>query len=315
MIGMNTKSGQDWIHEFETHRAHLFGIAYRMLGSVADAEDMVQETFLRWRRPASQNIESPKAWLSTVMTRLCLNYLNSARVRREEYVGAWLPEPLVEEQVTSPSENAKLADSLSLAFLVLLESLSPTERAVFLLREVFGYEFADIAPIVEKNEENCRQIFSRARRRVEENRPRFDASPGQAEAVVERFLRASESGDLNDLLALLTEDARVVADGGGRVGTARRPIEGAERVARWLVSEFRKHAGHFTRSRRVTINGQPGVLCYSGPLLMGALAYGVRDGRIASIHIVANPEKLRRLMSPPARLLARVLFALHRRRP
>src|SRR5688500_6382954 len=166
---------------FEEHRQLLFGIAYRMLGTVMDAQDMVQDTYLRWQQAASGEIHSPRAWLTTVITRLCINHLQLARVQRETYVGSWLPEPLVDEHAPDPAETSQLADTLSLAFLVLLETLTPTERAVFILREGFGYEFSEIATVVEKSEANCRQILTRARKQVDERRPRFDASSAEAE--------------------------------------------------------------------------------------------------------------------------------------
>lgn len=294
--------------EFDTHRPHLFGIAYRMLGSVADAEDAVQETYLRWQREQSETVRSPRAWLTTVVARLCLNHLNSARVRRETYVGPWLPEPLIEAQATDPAENARLADSLSVAFLVILESLSPTERAVFLLREVFGYEFNDVALAVEKSEENCRQILARARQHVLERRPRFETTPQECEQAVERFLKATSTGNLDGLLGMLAPDAKLVADGGGRVGTAKTPLEGAERIALFLAGEFRKHHRWFTRTRRMVINGQPGVLYFAGPLPVAAVSLAVNGDRVARIYIIANPDKLAQFMSWPVRLLTKVLF-------
>jgi RNA polymerase sigma-70 factor (ECF subfamily) len=294
-------------NDFEPHRAHLFGVAYRMLGSVADAEDVVQEAWLRWQRSANDVIRSPRAWLTTTVTRLCLNHLDSARVRREQYVGAWLPEPLVAPMVTDPRENELLVDSLSVAFLIVLESLTPTERAVFLLREVFGYEFSEIALAVEKSEENCRQILVRARQQVEARRPRFDAPSETREQAVERFLEAMHTGKLEGLLAVLAPDVKLVADGGGRVGTARAPIDGAPHVARFLVSEFRKHHRWITRRQRVVLNGQPGVLYFAGPLAVAAVALETQDDHVTGIYVVANPDKLRHFMPRPARLLARVL--------
>jgi len=180
----------DTLAAFTEHKPRIFGVAYRMLGSVADAEDMVQETFLRWQKSDRTGIKSSEAWLTTVVTRLCINHLKLARVQREEYIGPWLPEPIVAEDAIDPRENAEQAESLSMAFLVILETLSPTERAVYLLREIFAYEFAEIARIVEKSETNCRQLLSRARQRVAERRPRFKTSADQQKRVVEAFLKA-----------------------------------------------------------------------------------------------------------------------------
>src|SRR5882757_8933059 len=191
---------------FTEHKPRIFGVAYRMLGSVADAEDMVQETFLRWQKSDRTGIKSAEAWLTTVVTRLCINHLKSARVQREEYVGSWLPEPIVAESAADPRENAEQAESLSIAFLVILETLSPTERAVYLLREVFGYEFAEVARIVRKSEPNCRQLLGRARSHIAERRPRFKASADQQRRLVEAFLQATNQGDMEGLMAVLSED-------------------------------------------------------------------------------------------------------------
>ncbi|MGH2690390.1 MAG: RNA polymerase sigma factor SigJ, partial [Actinomycetota bacterium] len=227
-------------------RPLLFSIAYRMLGSVTDAEDMVQEAFLRWDRVPDGEVASPKAYLSAVVTRLCIDHLRSARVAREAYVGPWLPDPILTAAAdpgTSGEDRALLADSLSMAFLVLLESLSPVERAVFLLRETFGYDYAEIATIVGRSEANCRQIAVRARKQLEARRPRFAASPETRDEITGRFVHAAETGDMGALLDLLSDDIVLWSDGGGKVRAARNPVLGAANVARLLLGLVRRNAG------------------------------------------------------------------------
>jgi RNA polymerase sigma-70 factor, ECF subfamily len=282
-------------HEvFDRHRPLLFSIAYRMLGSVMDAEDVVQEAFVRWQRAPETEVRSPKAYLSTVVTRLCIDQLRSARARREEYVGPWLPEPLTAAPGTAGEtgpEAALLDESLSMAFLVLLESLNPTERAVFLLREVFDYDYPEISRLVGKTEANCRQISRRAREAVAARRPRFERSPEQEERLTELFVEACTSGDLEGLLSLLSEDVTLWSDGGGRVRAALNPIHGADRVARFLVGILREvPAGFAVRLARV--NGRPGVLAYEGGRPTGVVSLDVSEGRIQAVRIVVNPEKL-----------------------
>jgi RNA polymerase sigma-70 factor (ECF subfamily) len=281
------------IEAFEENRQLLFGIAYRMLGTVADAEDMVQNTFLRWQD--ARDVHSPRAWLTTVITRLCINHLKSARVQREIYVGPWLPEPIVTEYEPERLENTKLADSLSLAFLVLLENLTPTERAVFVLREVFNYEFAEIAPMVEKTESNCRQILARARKQVEERQPRFEVSPDAAEALIQKFGVAVRTGNIEDLLSMLAKDVILVSDGGGKAIAVLRPIYGADRVSRLLVGATRKFGSPTQQSRSVIINGMPGIMSFDDGRVLRVAALGIREGRIHSIYIVSNPDKLRHI--------------------
>src|SRR5258705_13953121 len=225
---------------FDEQRRLLFGIAYRMLGSVTDAQDMVQESYLRWQQATDESIRSPRAWLTTVITRLCINQLQLARVKRETYVGPWLPEPLVDEQAADPADTSTLADSLSLAFLVLLETLSPLERAVFILREGFDCEFSDIAHIVEKSEANCRQILARARKRIDERRPRYDVSRTDAEKLVAPFVAAVRNGDLETLIASMSDNVVLVSDSGGKPGALLRAIHGAEPIARVLINVIRR---------------------------------------------------------------------------
>ena len=246
--------------ELEALRRHGFGVAYRMLGSVSEAEDVAQEALLRLTRQEGP-IDEPAAWMTTVATRLSINVLKSARARRESYVGPWLPEPLLEDPAPGPASRAELADSLSLALLVLLERLTPVERAAYLLREVFGYEYAEIAGIIERTEVNSRQLVTRARKHLEASRPRFDADEAARDALLERFLAAAEDGDLEALEELLAKDAVLYADSGGKAMAPREPLFGAALIARFMaaVAQVRPAAGEF-ESRRVRVNGQPGRL-------------------------------------------------------
>jgi RNA polymerase sigma-70 factor (ECF subfamily) len=246
--------------ELEALRQHGFGVAYRMLGSVSEAEDVTQEALLRLTRQEDP-IKEPAAWITTVVTRLSINVLRSARTRRESYVGPWLPEPLLEDPAPGPASRAELADSLSLALLVLLERLSPVERAAYLLREVFGYEYAQIAEIVEKSEVASRQLVTRARKHLEASRPRFDADEAARDALLERFLAAAEEGDLEALEELLAKDAVLYADSGGKAMAPQEPLVGAAQIARFMaaVSQVRPASDAF-ENRRVRVNGQPGRL-------------------------------------------------------
>ena len=246
--------------ELEALRRHGFGVAYRMLGSVSEAEDVTQEALLRLTRQEGP-IDQPAAWITTVVTRLSINVLRSARARRESYVGPWLPEPLIEDPAPGPASRAELADSLSLALLVLLERLSPVERAAYLLREVFGYGYAQIADIIEQSEVNSRQIVTRARKHLEASRPRFDADEAARDALLERFLAAAEEGDLEALEELLAKDAVLYADSGGKAAAPPEPLVGAALIARFMaaVSQARPPSDEF-ESRRVRVNGQPGRL-------------------------------------------------------
>jgi RNA polymerase sigma-70 factor (ECF subfamily) len=282
---------------FEQHRRLLFGVAYRMLGSASDAEDVVQDAFLRWQHAADEEIDSPRAWLSTVVTRLAIDHLRSARVQRETYVGPWLPEPLVTERAPAASDRLALAESLSMAFLVMLEALGPVERAVFLLREVFDYDYDEIARVVGKSADNCRQMLHRARRHVVAGRPRFAASPEEHERLTQQFLATVATGDVPALVALLAEDITLWSDGGGKTAAARNPIHGADRVARFLVGILRKAPGGFADVRMVRVNGEAGLVAYVGGRPRSVASLEIRDGRIQGIRIVVNPDKLRTLPS------------------
>src|ERR687893_1740477 len=249
--------------DFERHRSLLFSIAYRMLGSVTDAEDIVQEAYLRWREVHEAEVRSPKSYLSAVVTHLSIDRLRSARAQREEYVGPWLPEPLVSNRAEEGADLIQLDESLSMAFLVLLESLTPVERAVFLLREIFDYEYAEISRLVGKSEANCRQIARRARESVAARRPRFESSPEQEESLTASFLEACLAGDMDGLLALLSEDVTLYSDGGGKTRAALNPIRGPEKVARFLAGILDKVPPGFA-VRRTRVNGGSGLVGYFG---------------------------------------------------
>jgi RNA polymerase sigma-70 factor (TIGR02957 family) len=281
----------------EELRRRAFAIAYRMLGSVSEAEDVVQEGLLRLHRAEQEGerIESPRAYLSTVVTRLAIDQLRSARVRRETYVGEWLPEPLLVSEDEDPARQAEMADSLSLAFLVLLESLSPEQRAVFLLREVFDYPYDQIAAIVGKTDSAVRQLAVRARRQVDERRVRFDASREQRDRLADRFFAAVQEGDLEGLETLLAEDVELHGDGGGKVPALARALFGRSRVARTLRNWTRVSArvARITL-RRVDVNGQPGaVLLDPEGDVIGVMALDVADGQVQGIRSIVNPDKLR----------------------
>jgi RNA polymerase sigma-70 factor (ECF subfamily) len=278
---------------FASARPMLFAIAYRMLGSVMDAEDLVQDAYLRWQEAPETDVRSPRAYLTTIVTRLAINQLRAARTKRESYVGPWLPEPLVTEDTP---DTVELAESLSMAFLVLLERLSPIERAVFLLHEVFDFEYAEIARMVDKTEANCRQLLARAKKRLGAPRPRFEADAAQAQRLTQRFTEASVDGDLDGLLALLAEDITVWADGGGKVpGAALKPVRGPTPVARFILGIMRRVVPAGTTLRPAEINGQPGFIAYVSGRPLSALILDIRDGRIHTIYAIGNPDKLQTL--------------------
>src|SRR5215211_2764829 len=280
------------VEVFDQNRPLLFSIAYRMMGSVMEAEDAVQEAYLRWQRASEDEVRSPSAYLSKVVTRLCIDRLRSARVRREQYVGPWLPEPVLGEQAQEIGEQADLEDSLSMAFLVLLESLTPVERAVFLLREVFDYEYAEIASLVDKSEANCRQISHRATQSVAARRPRFESSPQQEERLMEGFLQASLCGDMEALLELLSDDVTLYSDGGGKTRAALRPVYGADNVARFLTGILNNIPPGFT-VRQSRVNGRPGLVGYFGDgSPQSVVSIEVAEGSISFIQDAVTTEKL-----------------------
>jgi RNA polymerase sigma-70 factor, ECF subfamily len=295
-----TTSRETWVGDlYEELRPLMFAIAYRMLGSVTDAEDVVQEAFLRFHREtrAGTSVESPKAYLSAVTTRLAIDHLRSARVRRETYVGPWLPEPLLIDDEPGAEQLAELSDSLSMAFLLLLESLSPVERAVFLLREVFDYGYEEIARIVGKSEDNCRQIAVRARRRVEEGKPRFEADRRRSQELAARFWAASMEGDTESLIEMLAEDVVLWGDGGGQVpGAFRVPIYGKERISKLIGPLLQTAKSRGWSLHPATVNGQPGCVWVDGegdPQLVVSL--DIAEDKVQTIRSVANPDKLRHI--------------------
>ncbi|HEV2874626.1 MAG TPA: RNA polymerase sigma-70 factor [Thermoleophilaceae bacterium] len=277
-------------------RPGAFAIAYRMLGSVSEAEDLVQEALLRLHRAESQGerIESPRAYVSTVVTRLGIDQLRSARRRRETYVGEWLPEPLLTSEEEDPARQAEMADSLSLAFLVLLESLSPEQRAVFLLHDVFDYPYDEIARIVGKSEANARQLATRARRHVDERRPRFEVTREQREKLADRFFAAMGEGDVKSLEAMLAEDVMLAGDGGGKAPALARALHGARRVARTLANWGRQSQRFGAVStRRVEVNGQPGaVVLDAEERVISVVALDIADDRVQGVRSIVNPDKL-----------------------
>jgi RNA polymerase sigma-70 factor (ECF subfamily) len=277
---------------FSEHRSYLVSLAYRMLGSMADAEDLVQETFLRWGQATREEIHTPRAFLTTVLTRLAINHLESSRVRREQYVGTWLPEPVVTSGMRDPVE---LAESLTMAFLVLMESLTPLERVVFLLHDVFDYSHAEIADIIGKTEDACRQMLRRAKQAVQKRRSRFEVRPSAADRLTAEFATAVQAGNLDDLMSLLNEDIVAYSDGGGRTRAALNPIYGKDRVARFLVGISRK-GGEGLKRHVAEINAQPGFLGFRDGVAETAVVLDIEQDRIRAIYIVVNPEKLQHLL-------------------
>ncbi len=276
----------------EELRSYLFAIAYRMLGSVAEAEDVVQEAFLRCHE-SEVEADSPKAYLATITTRLAIDQLRSARARREVYPGEWLPEPLVHDEAV---RHAETADSLSLTFLHLLEKLSPVERAVFLLREVFDYPYDEVAEIVGKSPDNCRQILSRAHAHIREGRRRFDVSREEREEVARRFIAAWEEGDTGSLVQLLAPDATVFGDGGGKAPAVPVPLVGAERVAKALIGWGRQAHERGLTHRPAVVNGEPGVVFYDEHgVVLWVAALEIAEGVVVAVRSVLNPDKLAHL--------------------
>jgi RNA polymerase sigma-70 factor (ECF subfamily) len=303
----STSAGSNPAASFEPFRRRLLGLAYRMLGSVADAEDAVQEAYLRWHAADRDRVSDPRAFLMTTTARICLDMLTSARARREEYVGPWLPEPVVDTAALAPDSRTELAEDLSIALLLILDQLSPLERAAFLLHDVFDFSFREIATGLERSEAACRQLAARARAHVRAARPRgATAQPAHSSEIeakhaqlLSAFGAATESGDLNALTQLLASDVRVVTDGGGKVRAALKVIEGADNVARFLVEVTRKRPDAWWRDdfrlRFATINGLPGVIVDAPEGAMQTSAFEIEDGVIRALYVVRNPDKLRHL--------------------
>src|SRR3954451_18565822 len=285
--------------EFDELRRSAFAIAYRMLGSVTEAEDVVQKGFLRLHRAreGGERIESPRAYLSTVVSRLALDQLRSARVRRETYVGEWLPEPLVAGGTEGPAYRAEVSDSLSLAFLVLLESLSPEQRAAFLLHDVFDYGYDEVASIVGKSEDNARQLAARARRHVEGRRPRFESSGEQREELARRFFAAARDGDLGALESMLAHDVVLRGDGGGKVPALARSLHGRSRVARTLRNWGRQGARMpGIAMRQAEVNGRPGIVITDGEgRVVSVMGVEMGGGGVTAVSSIVNPDKLAHL--------------------
>lgn len=289
------------LDHFEAARYHLGAVAYRLLGSAADAEDAVQETYLRWSATDRSVIEVPQAWLTRVLTNYCLNQLTSARARREDYVGQWLPEPLLEgDPLLGPAETVEQRDTVSFAVLGLLETLAPQERAVFVLKEAFAYPHAEIAEILGTTVAGCQQAFARAKRRLERGERRTVVDQDTSRAVVGAFLEAAEGGDLDELIGMLSENVVSIADGGGKVPAARRPLSGAETVAKVLRGALRP-----TEAKRNflggpldvyadVVNGAPALLAATDGRLVGVIVLELVDGRIRDIRVQGNPDKLER---------------------
>jgi RNA polymerase sigma-70 factor (ECF subfamily) len=282
---------QDRFGEFEGHRPRLFGIAYRMLGSRTDAEDVLQDAYLRWHRGASEDLRSPEAWLVTTVTRLCIDRLRAARTEREHYVGPWLPEPLIGDTAPAADARAELSSSLSIAFLVVLEQLEPDERAAFLLHEVFDTDYAEIAEILGKSEAACRQIVSRARKRVRGQRPRAQVSDAARRSVLERFARAIQAQDKAALLELVTEKASWTSDGGGRARAALKVIHGREHVVRFALGVLGRHMDRFA-FEATSVNGEPALAIRAEGKLFSIITVRTDGLRILDVYTVLNPSKL-----------------------
>jgi RNA polymerase sigma-70 factor, ECF subfamily len=281
---------------FNQYRPLLFSIAYRMLGTAMDAEDVLQEAFLRWEQAAADDVQSPKSYLAAVVTRLCIDFLRSAQAQREAYVGPWLPEPVLTGQNTGLADTMMLNESLSMAFLVLLENL-------FLLRQVFDYDYDEIARIVDKSEANCRQMVRRARQHIEARRPRYEVSAEQRDRLTTQFVQTLSTGDMEGFLALLADDIVLMSDGGGKVAAALNPIYGADKVARYLFSLSKRLQQHGLEARLAEVNGQPGLIVYIGGQLDNVLVLDITGERIRHIHIVRNPDKLRGVAGGWVRLM------------
>jgi RNA polymerase sigma-70 factor, ECF subfamily len=292
--------GDSRLAAFEHHRRLLFSIAYRMLGSVADAEDTLQEAFIRWQQASQADIRSPKAFLVTIVSRLCLTQLESARVRRETYIGEWLPEPLVTDTRRNAADILYVEQSVSMALMLLLERLTPVERAVFLLREIFDYTHAEIAATLGLSEANCRQLFRRARQHVGSRHPRFIATAREHVDLIMRFYQAAASGDMDRLVALLSSDVVLHTDGGGKAPALPIPIEGPDKVARAAVHGLRRLTSLHVLMRIVQVNGEPGIVSYLNGQPQSVFTVEAMGGRVQAIYIVTNPDKLSHLPPPPS---------------
>jgi RNA polymerase sigma-70 factor (ECF subfamily) len=279
------------VEVFRQHRARLFGIAYRMLGTHAEAEDILQEAYLKWHQAEAEAIETPEAWLVTVVTRLSIDRLRKASTERETYIGPWLPEPLIVSDAPSPEEEMELASNLSLAFMFLLERLSPLERAVFLLHDIFDCDYADIARIVRKSETASRQIIHRARMRVRTDKPRFNADEKERRNLIKKFSAAAQAGNEQALLSLFADEISMVSDGGGKVTAARKIVHGKNKLARLFSLNGAKHGASFYEVI-AEINGETGLITFYQGKIFATTSFEFTDGRISGIYRVMNSDKL-----------------------
>jgi RNA polymerase sigma-70 factor (ECF subfamily) len=279
---------------FEENRPALVRLAYRMLGSLADADDVLQEAYLRWSRTEREAVKSPRAYLHSVVTRLCIDARQTLEARKLNYIGPWLPEPVVEAPTAESPDRLEAIETVSMAFLLVLESLSPVERAAFLLRRVFNYDYGEIAEVLDKSEPACRQLVSRAEARVHEKRPRFEPDPAETERLTAAFLQACSSGDLEGLVRLLAADAVLYSDGGGKAHAALAPIRTAGHIGRFFLGILKKSPVAM-EVRWVRVNGQPGLLVLFDGQISTVLTFDIVDGRIASCFVIRNPDKLARI--------------------
>lgn len=281
---------------FETHRPALFRLAYGMLGRIAPAEDAVQEAFLRWQKQSVDQIKSPEAFLSTIVSRICLDEIKSARNRKEQYIGPNLPDPFLAAETETPEEEMELAESLSMAMLVVLDKLTPVQRAVFILREIFDYDYASVAVIINKSETHCRKIAQRAREQLHESRPHFDRDKANQHKLINAFIESIQHGDISKIENMLAEEAILYSDGGGKVTAARKPIYGANKIARFLAGIYKpaSFGGKFRIELR-EVNAEPGMILWIDEQLYNAWSFHIEDNRIQRIFVVLNPEKLEHL--------------------
>jgi RNA polymerase sigma-70 factor, ECF subfamily len=295
------ESGSGAGDEFERHRRHLIGLGYRMLGSVAAAEDAVQEAYLRWHRADRTAVAEPRRFLGKIVTRICLDEMKSARARRETYVGPWLPEPVVHEAGMSAESASEYADDLSVGLMLALERLSPLERAAFLLHEIFDVGYDEVAVLLERSEAACRQLVARARANVRDSRARFEIPPDGGRAIAEAFAAAVRIGDVGALAGLLAADALLHTDGGGKRKAALRIIRGRDRITRFSIGVFHKFTTPTPTSMRFApVNGMPGFVTAFDDGSLQTTAFEITDGRIAAIYVVLNPDKLGHLARPDA---------------
>jgi len=281
---------------FESYRPVLFRLAYGMLGRITPAEDAVQEAFFRWQKQDIEQINSPQAFLSTIVSRICLDEIKSARNQKEQYIGPSLPEPFLVAESETPEEKMELAESLSMALLFVLEQLNPVQRAVFILREVFDYDYASIAEIINKSESHCRKIAQRARESVQEKKPRFEKNTTKQRELVKTFTKAMQDGELAEIERMLAEEAIIYSDGGGKVAAARKPVAGAAKIAKFLTG-LRKRVSQTLHVEFADVNGEPGIILYLDKQLNSVWSFHIEDDKIQSIYAVLNPEKLKHLRS------------------